>query len=145
MADEREVLLSYVTKGKHSARTIQYAHILLCSDEQVERQSEKMISQKYHMSTKMVERVRKSFCEEGMDIFTKKLRKTRSDKKLDARVESHLIALCCQAAPNNLPRWTLKMLADRLIELEVVDSITPMSVCNLLKKTNLSPSKKRSG
>jgi hypothetical protein len=70
-----------------------------------------------------------------MGIFDKKLRKTRSDKKFDARVEAHLITLCCQTPPNGKPKWKLQMLADRLVELGVVPSITSMSVCNLLKKT----------
>ena len=142
---ERTELTDFVKKGKRSAKHIQYAQILLASDEQVKRESETAIAAHYHLSVKTVERVRAAFCESGLGIFEQKLRKTRSDKRLDARVESHLIALCCQPTPHGQPKWTLKMLADRLVELEVVSSITRMSVSNLLKKTNLSPFKKSNG
>ena len=142
---EREELTNYVNKGKKLARHRQYAQILLASDEQVERQSESFIATHYQVSLKTVERVRKSFCEEGMAIFDKKLRQTRNDKKFDARVEAHLIAICCQSPPNDEPKWKLQMLADRLVELEIVESITAMSVCNLLKKTKSSLSKNSSG
>lgn len=142
---EREELTNYVKNGKRLAKHRQYAQILLASDEQVERQSESFIAKHYQVSLKTVERVRKSFCESGMAIFEKKIRKTRSDKKLDARVEAHLITLCCQDPPNGEPKWKLQMLADRLVELEIVSSITAMSVCNLLKKTRLSLFRKSNG
>jgi transposase len=143
--EEQSYLRTYVKTGKHLAKHIQYAQIILASDAQIERQSETEISANYHISIKTVERVRKNFCAIGMGIFEKKRRKTRKDKKLDARVESHLIALCCQKPPNDAPQWKLQMLADRLVELEIVDSISAMSVCNLLKKMNLSLSKKNNG
>jgi transposase len=142
---ERDELTAYVKTGKRLAKHRQYAQILLASDEQVERLSESFIATHYQVSLKTVERVRKSFCEIGMTIFEKKLRKTRSDKKFDARVEAHLIAISCQIPPNGEPKWKLQMLADRLIELEIVPSISSMSVCNLLKKTRLSRSQKNSG
>lgn len=142
---EREELTNYVKNGKRLAKHRQYAQILLASDEQIERQSESFIATHYQVSLKTVERVRKSFCEEGMSIFDKKLRKTRSDKKFDARVEAHLITICCQSPPSGEPKWKLQMLADRLVELEIVPSITAMSVCNLLKKMRLSLSKNSSG
>lgn len=144
-SEERITLTDFVTKGKRLAKHMQYAQILLASDEQVRRESESLIASQYHVSVKTVERVRARFCEVGMGIFEKKLPKSRSDKKLDARVESHLIALSCQPTPQGEPRWTLKMLADRLVELEVIDSITRMSVSNLLKKTNSSLSKSNNG
>ncbi len=142
---ERSILLERVTKGKHTSQHVKYAHILLSSDENTIRKSETEISSQYHLSTKTVERVRKLFCEQGMEIFIKKPNKTRSDKKFDARVESHLISLCCTERSSDAPKWTLKMLADKLVELEIVESITPMSVSNLLKKTNLSPFNKKVG
>ena len=142
---ERAELVNFVKNGKKLAKHRQYAQILLASDEQIERQSESFIATHYQVSLKTVERVRKSFCEEGMSIFDKKLRKTRSDKKFDARVEAHLITICCQNPPSGEPKWKLQMLADRLVELEIVPSITAMSVCNLLKKMKLSLSKNSSG
>ena len=69
-------------------------------------------------------------------MFATKPRKTRSDKKIDGRVEAHLAALMCQSAPNGKPKWELKMLSDRLIELEVVEHISTTMVARLLKKMN---------
>jgi len=142
---ERETLLNRVKKGSQKAKAIQIAHVLLNSDECVERKSETFISQNFQVSVRVVERIRKQFCEEGMGIFDKRTRKTRSDKKIDARVEAHLTALMCQSPPDNKPKWELRMLADKLMELKVVEHISTTMVGKLLKKTSLSPSKKSNG
>ncbi|WP_375558717.1 hypothetical protein ACE193_13295 [Bernardetia sp. OM2101] len=76
-----------------TTQNIQYAHVLLSSDESVKRETATTISQNYHISVKTVERVRKLFCEQEMDIFVKKPNKIRSDKNFDARLEAHLVAL----------------------------------------------------
>jgi transposase len=90
------------------------------------------------VSTKTVERVRRQFCEQGLAMFEPKPRKIRSDKKIDGRVEAHLTALLCQSPPDEHPRWQPKLLAERLVELEVVDHISTTMVARLLKKTNSS-------
>jgi transposase len=135
-----------IKTGKRKAQHIQYAHLLLGSDESEDRVAthKSELSHRFNVSERMVERVRKSFCEMGMALFDKNEGRTRSDKKLDARVEAHLIALCCGPAPEGEPRWKLQMLADELVRLEVVESISAMSVCSLLKKTNSSLFKKNS-
>ncbi len=138
VSHEREELTNYVKNGKRLAKHRQYTQIFLASDEKNECQSESFTAAHYQVLLKTVERVRKSFCEEGMSIFDKNPRKTRSDKKFDARVEAHLITLCCQRPPSGEPKWKLQILADRLVESEIVSSITAMSVCNLLKKMRLS-------
>ncbi len=134
----------FIRKRVNHSQSYKYAQILLHSDKSVQSKvmSAGLLSKQYGISEKTVERVRRSFCAEGMGIFEAKVRRARSDKKFDARVEAHLIALCCQSPPNGSPRWELKMLADRLVELEVVDTISTSSVCMLLKKTNLSLSGK---
>lgn len=135
---ERETLSGWVKSGKRKAKHIQYSHILLWSDERDGRAAlqNAEIALRYQTTSRTVERVRKGFCEGGMTIFDAKAPTTRSTKKLDARVEAHLLALACQAPPNDAPKWKLQMFADRLVELEVVGSISRMSVSNLLKKTN---------
>lgn len=142
--EERAELLGLIKTGKRKAQHVQYAHLLLGSDESegqlATRKSE--LSARYRVSERMVERVRKAFCEQGMKLFEKREGRTRSDKKIDARVEAHLIALCCGPAPEGEPKWKLQLLADELVRLEVIDSISAMSVCNLLKKTNSSLSKR---
>ena len=69
-------------------------------------------------------------------MFAPKVRKVRSDKKIDGRVEAHLTTLLCQSPPAGKPRWELKMLADKLIELEVVEHIRATMVGRLIKKTS---------
>lgn len=142
--EERETLLEWVQKGVRKAKHIQIAHILLNSDENVERKREKYISSNYHVSVRTIERVRKRFCEEGMGIFEVKPRKPRSDKKIDARVEAHLISILCQK-PEGREKWKLQMLADKLVELQIVEHISTTMVGKLLKKMNLSLSNKNNG
>jgi hypothetical protein len=146
-SEERATLLDWSRHGKRKAQDIQYAQILLHVDEsegRVPLQASE-ISLRYHVSTRTVERVRANFCMSGMGIFDKRERKTRSDKKLDARVEAHLIAMSCQRPPDGAPKWKLQMLADGLVELQVVDRISKMSVSKMLKKTKLSHLVKSNG
>lgn len=133
---ERQTLESWVKKGKTSAKKVQYAQILLNSDEHFGRKSSTLLKTIIGVSVKTIERVRRQFCEEGMEMFTLKPRKTRNDKKLDGRVEAHLSAILCQSPPNDKTKWELQMLSDRLIELKVVEHISVTSVRNLLKKMN---------
>ena len=142
---ERQILESWVKKGKISAKRVQYAQILLNSDENVERKSSTLLKTIIGVSVKTVERVRRQFCEQGMSMFDLKPRKTRSDKKIDGRVEAHLSALLCQSPPNDKPKWELQMLSDKLIELNVVEHISVTSVRKVLKKMNLSLFKSNNG
>lgn len=136
---ERLELLAKVQKGKASAKTIQKAQVLLASDDALERQSETTIAATYYLSTRSVERIRKDFCERGMAIFSPANRRPRSDKKLTGEVEAHLIAIACSEPPAGESRWKLQAIADRLVELQVVESISHTSVATGLKKTNSSP------
>jgi transposase len=142
---ERSILESWVKKGKMSAKRVQYAQILINSDENVERKSSALLKSIIGVSVKTIERVRRQFCEQGMGMFDSKPRKTRSDKKIDGRVEAHLSALLCQSPPNDKPKWELQMLSDKLIELHVVEHISVTSVRKVLKKMNLSLFKSNNG
>jgi transposase len=135
-SEERLILESWVKKGKHSTKKVQQAQILLNSDENVERKSSTILKEILGISVKTIERIRRQFCEEGIEMFTLKPRKTRSDKKIDGRVEAHLTTLLCQSPPNDKPKWELKMLSDRLIELNVVEHISVTMVRRVLKKMN---------
>ncbi len=138
-ATERTDLLTKVQKGKAAAKLIQKAQVLLASDDAVERQSENHIAHTYHLSTRSVERIRKDFCERGMAVFQPNPRQLRSDKKITGEVEAHLIAIACSEPPLGESRWKLQAIADRLVELQVVESLSHTSVATVLKKTNSSP------
>jgi transposase len=142
--DEQEGLTTLLKKGKRKVRHIQYAQILMGSDEANGNTvlSALTLSERFLVSAKTVERVGQRFCEQGMGVFETKPRLTRNDKRFDARVESHLLAIACQSPPDGAPRWKLQMLSDRLVELEVVDRISGSSVCNLLKKNEIRPFQK---
>jgi len=142
---ERSTLLDWVQKGKHSAQKIQKAQVILATDEERGRQSQTEIALAYHLSNRSVERIRKAFCEEGMGIFEPKPRKPRSDKKIDGRVQAHLLALVCSAPPEGYAQWKLQLLADKLIALKVIDSISATAVGTTLKKMNYSLFEKKCG
>lgn len=136
---ERQELLSKVQKGKTSAKMIQKAQVLLASDETAQRQSQTVIAATYYLSTRSVERIRKEFCEQGMALFEPKTRQPRSDKKLTGELEAHLIAIVCSEPPAGEGRWKLQAIAHRLVELQVVETLSHTSVATVLKKMSLSP------
>ena len=97
------------------------------------------IAKAIHTSRLTVERVRKRFVTEGLDsALNPKVQKHRKPKKLDGKAESFLIATACSAAPAGRSDWTLQLLADRLVECNIVDSISGECVRQTLKKTNLN-------
>jgi hypothetical protein len=142
---ERQELEAMVSKGKRKATTIRTAHVLLASDEANGRQSAASISEAYHLSTKSVERIRQQFCQTGMDIFTAQPRKTRSDKKIDGNVEAHIIAICCTEPPAGQSSWKLQTIADKAVELGILDHISVTSVATVLKKMKSSPGVSKNG
>lgn len=142
---ERTELLAKVQIGKTSAKTIQKAQVLLASDDTQQRQSETTIAATYHLSVRSVERIRKDFCQRGMQVFTPNPRQPRADKKLTGEVEAHLIAIACSEPPLGESRWKLQAIADRLVELQVVEKLSHTSVATVLKKMNSSRGGLRDG
>ena len=137
--EERQTLTDWQKKYRTQSAKLQRIQIVLNSDEHTGRRTAEALAPVLGVSTKTIDRVRRQFCEEGMAMFEPKVRKTRSDKKIDGRVEAHLTALLCQSPPDEQPKWQLKMLANRLVELHVVEHISTTMVARLLKKTNSSP------
>ena len=137
-ADERQTLEGWQQKYKSQSPKLRDIRIILNSDEQTGRRPASELAAVLGICTRTMERVRRQFCEEGMKMFAPRARKTRSDKKIDGRVEAHLVALLCQSPPDDHPRWQLQMLADRLVALEVVEHISTTMVARLLKKTTSS-------
>ena len=139
--DECDHLNQLLSRGKASARKITHAQILLHADENVPKESSKDadIAKAVHISHLTVERVRKRFVEEGLDsALNPKVQTRRRPHKLDGAAEAFLIATACSSTPEGYSNWTLQLLADKLVECEIVDSISGETVRKTLKKTNLN-------
>ena len=137
-AEERSDLHDLVTKGKAAARKRLHAQILLKSDTgpQGEGWTDVRIAEAFDVGTATVERVRRRLVEEGLEAaLNRKKQINRKPRKIDGKVEAQLIAAACSKAPEGRARWTLRMLADRLVELECLESISHEAVRQTLKKT----------
>lgn len=140
-ADERRQLARVVRSGNHPARVLIHAHILLKADtgDGGPGWDDAAIAAAFDCGPRTVARVRKKFAEGGLDAAVHRKKPTgRRYRKLDGEQEARLIALACSPVPIGRARWTLKLLADRLVELEVVDTISDETVRRTLKKTNSS-------
>jgi transposase len=138
MKDEQVNLLSLINKGKASARKLTHARILLAADESdSDRRTDEVIAELLRVSNKTVHRVRKNFVAHGIDgALERKPHSAKKPRKIQGIEEAHLIALCCSSAPEGRCRWTLKLLADKLVSMEIVDSVSAQTVGRVLKKTN---------
>jgi transposase len=141
LAEERVQLEGLLSKGKAAARTLMHARILLKADEGVAgpRLSDDQIAEAVEVNRSTVERVRMRCVEEGVEAALRP-RPSRQlhPRKLDGVQEAHLVALACSPAPKGRNRWSLRLLADKLVELEVVDDVSYETVRRTLKKTNSS-------
>ena len=138
--EERKHLKRLVSSGKGSARMFTRAHVLLKADvgEEGQKWPDRKISEAFDVTVQMIERVRKQLVEEGFDAVLRRHEYTQkvSRRKIDGEVEAHLIALACGKAPEGYQQWSLRLLADKLVELGYVDSISHEAVRRALKKTN---------
>jgi len=146
---EREELKAIVAKGKHSSQKVLNALILLNCDENAPKtkpRKEQDLAEVLHVSAMKIYRVKQRFVEEGLDVALHGHRGQRVyEKKADGDFEAHLVALSCSAPPPGHARWSLRLLADRLVELEYVDSVSHETVRRVLKKTNSSLGRRRGG
>ena len=139
--EEREQLRLMTARGKGDARKLAHARILLQADEAEggPRRTDEQIASALETATRTVERVRGRFVEEGLDAALLPRPGERVDaRKLDGRQEARLIALACPKPPAGKKRWTLRMLADGMVELDVVGSLSHETVRQALKKTSSS-------
>lgn len=132
---EKIKLENYVKKGKRSARAITRARILLLVNEGKAIDDIVKILQ---VSRPTVYRIRKRYSEEGLEFILKEKYRSGQPSKIDARVETQLASIACSEPPKGQGRWTLRLLAKRMVELEIVESISHTHVATLLKKVNLS-------
>ena len=138
---ERQELEELTQKGKSAARKINHARILLKADiNQINGGwNDQMISQTLDISTRTIERVRQRFVEEGLEQSLNPRPKNLSKlRKIDGEAEAHLIALACSEAATGYSRWTLRLLAEQMVVLEYVETISHESVRQVLKKTKLN-------
>ena len=137
---DRSSLLRLVSRGVAPAKMILRANILLAANEtnQQERVSETEISERFHVSRQTVHNVRQQFSANGLDaaVGRKKRDKPPIPAKITGDVEARIIAMSCSEPPLGRSKWTLRLLADKVIELQILDSISYVSVGQVLKKTN---------
>lgn len=137
--EERQRLTAMLAAGKASALALTRARILLKADQADGGPAwqDARIAEALEVGHRTVERVRQRFVERGLDAALARKPQDRPSvpRKLDGRAEAHLIALACSAPPDGRPTWTLKLLAGRLVELEVVESVSYETVRQVLKKT----------
>ncbi len=130
-ADERAELLALLSRGVASARKLTRARILRLADE---GNTDEEIAAALHVHRITVERTRRRFVEGGVEQALSERPRPGGRPKLDGRQEAMLVALACSQAPEGRSRWTLQLLADRLVELDVVDTISDETVRRTLKK-----------
>jgi hypothetical protein len=146
--EEREKLEAIVRKGRASAHRQRHARILLLADANGPQGgwSDSQIAAATQTSVPTVERVRRICVEHGLERALERKDPERVyERRLDGKAEAQLIALCCGEPPAGHARWTLRLLAGRLVELEIVDSISHETVRQTLKKTSSSRGKRSSG
>ena len=132
---EREELRQYLRKGKSSARSLTRARILLLADD---GRDDDEIAETLKVSKSTIIRIRTRYCEGGLDSALHEKARSGAPSKIDGRIEAELTLLACSDPPDGRSKWTVRLLADKLVEIAVVDSISHMSVQRLLKKMKLN-------
>ena len=139
-AEERRELRELVAAGKAAAKKLAHARILLKADaaEGGPAWPDGRIAEAVEISVATIERVRQRFVEQGLEaaLVRKKQGRPSRERALDGLAEARLIALACSAPPDGRKAWTMRLLADRLVELEVVPSLSDETVRRALKKAN---------
>lgn len=147
--DERAELKKISSKGKYRSQKILNALILLGCDEgehQDKRSTNEEMSRVLKTSMRKIDRVKKRFVVDGLDIALNGRKGSRVyAKKADGDFEAHLVSLSCSKPPKGFTRWSLRLLADRVVELDYIDSISHESIRRILKKTNSSLGGKMGG
>lgn len=145
---EVDELMRIINKGIHTSQTFRTAYILLNCDEgeYSQKVTNEQISNVLKVGMRTIDRVKKRFIEQGLEASLERKPTTRIyENKVDGEVEAKLIALCCGEPPEGRSKWSLRLLADKMVELKYVDYISHVTVGEVLKKTNLSPGRRKLG
>jgi transposase len=146
--EERDVLERLIQKGETAGYRIRHAQILLALDEIPgnETWTDEKIGKAYGAHIRTIGTIRKRFVEEGFEAaLERKKRETPPWVKIDGEAEAQIIALVCSEPPEGRVRWTLQLLADKVVEMGILDSISDHGIGDLLKKTKLSHGCRRNG
>jgi len=137
--DERRLLAGITSKGKHRSQKVLNALTLLACDEgehQPKRSKNEEISRVLNTSMRKIDRVKQRFVVDGLDIALNGRKGSRVyKKKADGDFEAHLVALSCSDPPEGYSRWTFRLLAEKVVELEYIDGISHETIRRVLKKT----------
>lgn len=134
---EQEQLLKIIKKGKHNSQTYRNAYILLNTDEGEfsDKITNNDISKVLKVGMRTIDRVKKRFIEEGFEASLTRKPTTRTyEKKVDGDFEAHLISIACSKPPLGFAKWSLRLLADKMVELNYIESISHETVRGVLKK-----------
>lgn len=145
---EREELEAITLNGKSSRNKVIKAFILLKADEGEygEGWTDKQISEAYNISVSTIEKTREKLVEEGLEASLNRKPTSRVyRRKIEGEEEAHLIALVCGNPPEGRSHWTMQMLADKMVEMDLVESVSDETVRQTLKKNELKPWQKKSG
>ena len=147
--EERSFLTDLTSKGRHRSQKVLNALILIACDEgehQQIRSTNAEIAKVLNTSMRKIDRVKKRFVLDDLDVALDGKKTSRVyDRKVDGDFEAHLVALSCSKPPEGFARWSLRLLADKVVELNYIDDISYETVRRVLKKTNLSLGSEKSG
>ncbi len=140
--EEREQLEAISTKGKRAARTVLYARALLLLDagEHGPKWIVAKVAEALGTTPRSLEHLKRRFVEDGLSAAIERKKRVKPPREIQfgGEFEAHLLALACSDPPTGKKRWTVRLLAEKLIELKIVPTVSPMTVCNRLKKMNLN-------
>lgn len=139
--DEVEELKSIINKGSHTSHTFRTAFILLNCDEgkYSDKVTNEQISKVLKVGMRTIDRVKKRFLEEGFEAVLERRPTSRQyERIIDGDAEAKLVTLCCNEPPKGYAKWSLRLLADKMVELKYVDEVSHVTVGSVLKKMNLS-------
>ena len=146
--NEVEELKSIINKGSHTSQSFRTAYVLLNCDKgkYSEKVSNEQISKVLKIGMRTIDRIKKKFIDEGFEsVLERRPTQRIYEKKVDGDMEAKLVTLCCSEPPNGFAKWSLRLLADKMVELKYVESITHVTVRSVLKKMSLSLGKSRDG
>jgi hypothetical protein len=147
--EERQELEAISTKGKRSARTVLYSRALLLLDagEYGPKWFVEKVAEALGVTPRSLEHLKKRFVEQGLSAAIERKERVKPPREIQfgGEFEARLLALACSESPEGRSRWTVRLLAEKMVELKIVPSVSPMTVCNTLKKMNLNLTKVNTG